>query len=1247
MKFKKSISLLLSAIMVTGCATFSVNSATIDSEPVGYSNQSYLEGEAQSASGTNDFGATYSAASTTWKTWSPAATQVKLRLYTTGSDAESGAAFLGDHDMDRDSAGIWSVTLTGDYKNVYYTYLVTVNGSTNETQDVYSKAVGVNGERSMVVDLDSTDPDGWSSDRHVFQDYSTESVVWEVHVRDFSISANSGVSAENKGKYLAFAEGGTTLNGTQGEISTCVDYLVEKGVNTVQLQPVYDFGSVREDLPSSSTNRNWGYDPVNYNVPEGSYSSNPYDGNVRIKEFKQMIQALHDRGITVVMDVVYNHTYSSDGSCFGKTVPGYYFRMTSSTAYSNGSGCGNETASDKAMFRKYMVDSCKYWAEEYHIDGFRFDLMALHDVPTLNNIRSALDGLYSDNSGQKILMYGEPWTGGTSQCPTPCTQGNASSLSERVGMFNDTYRDGLKGSPDGADGNFVQGSETETYKVVAGVKGTNFGARAPSQTVAYADAHDNLILWDKLCKSNGVTNYTGTNGNIQNQLIGTMTLLMTSKGIPFMTAGSDMGRTKKGDSNSYKSSDDINEIDWSRAKSMPALPQWYKTMLSVRSNLTVMKNNSFTTGSTLTWPSEYGHVVGYTYNNSTSGEWNKVCVLYNNDNIEYTIQNLGASSWTVVANSVSGRSISATGADIGGIATLNSSSVVIPGKGTIVLINGLSNRIVTDSFGTLVVNHVTESGTTLKTQNVKYRAGNTYRAIPDSTILFSRTLKSSSGAASGTVTAGSTNTVTFTYSDAAVEEGYLTVEYRNSSNVSIKESTVLHLRAGDSYSESAPAIQGYELDTDNYPSGTAGTFDGNDKTITFKYKPLSSGATIHYYNSSGASNIYMYAYNDDGEIFGKWDNVTSNPNAKLVADSSLGGAWLKGTIPASNARVILRMSDGTQEPGQGDSGYLVIGEVWVKNKEVTFTSTIKTSHININTGEKIAEDFTETAEKVTASSNYITSPVSGRTDVITPGNATGSYAPGIVNVVYLYTDGTQPISTEPTESTAPTETTEPSSIVTHTVLVGDVNLDGKITITDVAQLQRAIADMVVLTGDALIAADTDQNNLINIKDATYIQLYLAEYESYEKVGTYVEVGDTPTQPTTEPTTAPPTTPTTQPAPTTQPVPTTNPPSGKTINVGIIYYLPQTGYQVHWWDANGVYGDVTVTSTGGSVSKSVGSGFWGGEAQTFNMFTASIPSNAIGFKLFNGDSWYGSDGNALTQSSAYLFEYGDVYYVNYE
>ncbi len=1067
MKFKKTISLILSAIMLSGCATVAVTAATVDSEATGsYYNEDYLETQASYAKNESGFGAVYSPSSTTWKTWSPAATEVKLKLYTTGSDTENGAAVINEYEMTKNTtSGVWSITLNGDYKNIYYTYLVTVNGSTNETQDVYSNAVGVNGKRSMVVDLDSTDPEGWSTDRHVLHNSASESVVWEVHVRDFSIADNSGVSEGNKGKYLAFTEGGTTLNGTPGDISTCVDYLVEKGVNTVQLQPIYDFGSVREDMPSTSANRNWGYDPVNYNVPEGSYSSDPYNGNTRITEFKQMIQALHDRNITVVMDVVYNHMYSAEDSCFEKTVPGYYFRKSTAAAYSNGSGCGNETASDKAMYRKFMVDSVAFWAEEYHIDGFRFDLMALHDATTLNQIRSTLDNLYGDGSGQNILMYGEPWTGGSSPCPYPATKDNASYVDARVGMFNDIYRDGLKGSPDGSDGNFIQGSDYDTGKIVAGVKGQSFGAKAPSQTVAYADAHDNLILWDKLSLSNNPTNpnYTGTSENIQRQLIGTMTLLLTSKGIPFMTAGSEMGRTKKGDSNSYNKGDDINEIDWSRAKSMPNLPQWYKTLVALRSNVSVINNNIFASSNVLTWSSVWGHIVGYTYNNNVSGEWSKVCVLYNNDSKEYQISNLGSSSWTVVANSVSGSSIYQTGANIQGIATYNSSSVYVPGKGTIVLVENIGARTVTDSFGTLTVRHVTESGTVLKTQNAKYRPGSTYRALPDSDILFSRELVRTQGSTTGQVTAGSSNSVTFVYSDSEIKNGHLTVQYLNASGTAVKGAVTTRLKEGDEYSAEIAAIQGYELDTDLFPAQSSGIFDGNDKTITFRYKTLTpSSTTVHYYNSGGWASVQLYSYTDDG----RQPNGAWNTSTYMTADSTLGSGWYTATVPAASAYVLFHYGDN-QEPASG--GYLAAGEIWVQNKTVTFNSTLKVSHIDLETGQKLIDDEITTKSKITASS-FTTSALDGRTDVIAPNNATGTYAPGVINVVYRY-GGEDP----------------------NGILIGDVNLSGNITVEDVTTLQQYLCEQITLEGDALIAAECNSDSRISIKDVTLIQKYLAEY----------------------------------------------------------------------------------------------------------------------------------------------------------
>ena len=562
----------------------------------GYYNANYLEAYAMAAYQEQGLGAVYTPAATTWKLWSPTAKHVQLRLYATGSDEEPGAAYLGTHSMTQDeTTGVWSLTLQGDYKNVYYTYLVTARGVTRETRDIYAKAAGVNGYRSMVVDLDDTDPAGWENDHHVLLDQSTDAVIWEIHVRDFSIDPSSGVTDANRGKFLAFTEDNTQLNGA----STCVSYLKEMGVNTVHLLPVYDFGSVDETVTNDSTNRNWGYDPINYNVPEGSYSSDPYDGNTRITEFKEMIQALHDAGISVVMDVVYNHTYDVDtydwgarllyNNAFNDSVPGYYFRMSGPHTWYNGSGCGNVTASDKLMYRKYMIESVHYWATEYHIDGFRFDLMGCHDVDTMNLIRADLDAL-DNGAGQKILMYGEPWTGGDAAILNGATQNGAQlyHLNERIGLFCDWMRDAIKGNPDGATTGWVQGntSNNKTEAILGGINANDGRLSAKSQTVTYADAHDNLILWDKLVKSNGGSSYTSYSGALaetcMKQLRLAETILMVSQGMQFQVAGTEFARSKQGDHNSYNAPDDINAIDWSLKAKNGRVFKYYADLIAFR-----------------------------------------------------------------------------------------------------------------------------------------------------------------------------------------------------------------------------------------------------------------------------------------------------------------------------------------------------------------------------------------------------------------------------------------------------------------------------------------------------------------------------------------------------------------------------------------------------------------------------------------------------------------------------------------
>ncbi len=539
----------------------------------------------------DDLGFTYTKEETTFKVWAPAASQVLLKLYSTGSYQEDSATVLSIKQMKKDdSTGVWSKTIEGDLHGIYYTYLIQNGDKISETQDVYSKATGVNSARSMVVDLKRTNPEGWENDKHVLVDEQTKAVIWEVHVRDFSSSNTSGVSKAHRGTYLAFTETDTKVPYTQQK--TCLSYLKELGITHVQLNPVFDFGSVNE---ATGVEYNWGYDPVNYNVPEGSYSTDPYNGEVRINEFKQMVQSLHNAGIGVVMDVVYNHMYSGDDSCFEKTVPNYYFRKQGNR-YLNSSGCGNVTASEKTMFRKFMIDSVKYWATEYHIDGFRFDLMACHDYETMNLIREELDKI--DN---RILMYGEPWTADNGDNGISgedcCSKQNAKKLSSRIGMFNDDMRNGIKGGSDDDTKGYIQGSNYDTYKVLAGMLGASsdtFGrwAKRPSQCITYASAHDNLTLWDKLLKSNWEKNFNTTDDRIIDQNKLSAAFVMISLGVPFMLAGEEFARTKFGDHNSYKSPDNINSIDWTRAIQYKELVDYYKGLIAIRKKFSLLTDSS-------------------------------------------------------------------------------------------------------------------------------------------------------------------------------------------------------------------------------------------------------------------------------------------------------------------------------------------------------------------------------------------------------------------------------------------------------------------------------------------------------------------------------------------------------------------------------------------------------------------------------------------------------------------------------
>ena len=530
----------------------------------------------------NDLGAVYEKEKTTFKVWAPTAEKVMLHLYTAGSTGEAGEKELLQVEMKKREQGIYEKQVKGDLHGVYYTFSVTVDGETRETGDIYAKAAGVNGKRSMVVDLEKTNPKGWEEDTHVFHPLG-KTWVWEVHIGDFSNDPASGVREEYRGKYLAFTEN-TTLN-QDGVHPTCVNYLKELGITHVHLLPSFDYGSVDE---SKCDTFNWGYDPVNYNVPEGSYATDAFHGEVRIREFKEMVAALHKAGISVVMDVVYNHTHSLD-SFFNATVPYYYYRTWEDGTYSDGSACGNDTASDRAMFRKYMMDSVLHWVQEYHVDGFRFDLMGLHDTQTMNEIRKAVNEL---EDGEQIFLYGEPWSAGPSalkESESFATKEAMKKLAEGIAVFNDDTRDAVKGPYDKLEvPGFVNGKKGLEEKIKRGIQGL-FDEKekvqpvSPAQLLNYVSAHDNSTLWDKLVDSvKKDQDYETRHEDLlaMNKLAAA--IVQFSAGIPFMQAGEEAGRTKQGEDNSYNLSKELNRLDWNRMYKFQDLISYYKGLHEVR-----------------------------------------------------------------------------------------------------------------------------------------------------------------------------------------------------------------------------------------------------------------------------------------------------------------------------------------------------------------------------------------------------------------------------------------------------------------------------------------------------------------------------------------------------------------------------------------------------------------------------------------------------------------------------------------
>lgn len=600
-----------------------------------------------------DFGAIYSKEKTVFHVWAPTARGMTLLLYATGTDEEEGAEKKGSHVMERIGGGVWETEVKGDLHGVYYTYQVTQEDKTEECIDIYAKACGANGKRGMVVDLERTDPEGFSEDKNFIQK-NRNIFLYELHIKDFSYDENAGIDEKYRGKYLAFTQNGTTLK-DHPDIKTGIDYLKEIGVTHVHLLPAFDYASVDETKDDSEYN--WGYDPANYNIPEGSYATDCFHGEVRIREFKQMVKALHDAGIGVVMDMVFNHTYVSD-SPFQALVPYYYYRLDKEGNLLDASACGNETASEHFMYRQFMIQSVYYWAKEYHIDGFRFDLMGIHDTETMNQIRKKLNQL---PNGENILMYGEPWAASEpsmEEGAVAAVKKNVSYLDEGIAIFSDDTRDTIKGSvfyeeiPGYVNGK--KGMEEKMKSVVCAWcdGGHEFSPKSPKQIITYVSAHDNYTLWDKLAVTmQKEVDYSVKDERLLKANKLAAAIIFTSKGIPFIQAGEEFARTKYGDENSYKSSADINKLDWKRREEFSELVEYYKGLRELRQAFSGLYDNSKESISKIHFWDAEEDVVAFEITNREGhmDTWDKLFVVYNS-NEDASIVDLPKGKWQLLAD---------------------------------------------------------------------------------------------------------------------------------------------------------------------------------------------------------------------------------------------------------------------------------------------------------------------------------------------------------------------------------------------------------------------------------------------------------------------------------------------------------------------------------------------------------------------------------------------------------------------
>lgn len=579
-----------------------------------------------------DLGVVYTPAKSVFKTWSPAAEEVRLNLYEDGLEGEEYASYK----MKYTEEGVWKHTVKEDLNGKYYTFQIKKDGIWYApTPGIWAKAVGCNGERAAIIDLKATNPEGWDKDRRPELKSFTDAVIYEVHMRDMTISPTSGSSYP--GKFLGLSERGT--RSPEG-LSTGLDHLLDLGITHVQILPSYDYGSI-DETRLSDNKYNWGYDPKNYNVPEGGYSTDPYDPAKRILEMKTMIKELHSAGLRVIMDVVYNHTFVGETSHLNLQAPGYFYRMTEDGSWSNGSGCGNETASERLMMRRFMVESIKYWVNEYHIDGFRFDLMGIHDIETMNAIRTAVNEIDST-----ITIHGEGWAAGPCQIPSE-VQAMKQSVSEMPGIavFSDDIRDALRGNwVEGNKGGFLTGNHFEE-SIKLGVVGATAHpqidtdkivhadrayALSPSQVINYVSCHDDPCIVDKLKAIN--PQFT-TQELIKMDLLA-QTIVFTAQGVPFIYAGEEVFRDKKGVHNTYQSPDSVNRIDWSNKAGYPQVYEYYKGLIAMRRQHPAFRmNDAETIAKTIVFTHGENNIVAYTIDGTKTGdEWSNIYVIYNGNN---------------------------------------------------------------------------------------------------------------------------------------------------------------------------------------------------------------------------------------------------------------------------------------------------------------------------------------------------------------------------------------------------------------------------------------------------------------------------------------------------------------------------------------------------------------------------------------------------------------------------------------